>query len=635
MNERDSKNTNGKMPPPPKKITTTTNPPGREVKKRLAGLPALKEHLRSDHGYTLCDLCVENKRDFVSKLSRYTPSGLQKHEARGDGEHSGFTGHPLCEFCKPLRFYDIVKLHEHLNKEHYKCHLCDKRGKPNQFFKDYTSLERHFDREHYLCHDAQCLAARFVVFENEIDMRGHEASVHGTSRRDGGTKIKLEFRVRRDGQELMSQHQNVPSGEDFQFGLNGEAFVPEALPDHQQQQQRQVNEPEISHPLHAARTAELRAHAAMVRMRDGSGGGNHIEEFPSLATNAPSTASGMLVGWTTVGARAVAGRPGGLRTTSVGTVTEEEFPSLGPGPSVGASRNMRALGLGKQTKKPQHSLVSGPKFAAVASRQSGTPMSTMSYSSYNSTSAPDLSRDNFPSLGSGPNAFVPTIPTSSSRARPNLKSSEEFPSLGGASSSTSMRAASNPYASVQAHARKLREGNVAYPSLTSFSDFPPPPTSHAGKKSNNVDSFFAPKKPPPIDNMLQFPPPSASALKVPPSTDNIDAGKDVVQSLKNALGTARYKKLRVLTKDFAMGNIAPQRFVDDIATLFDHGLGDRAFWDLIPSLIIDIPNEKAVHSAMQYLESARMVYEMQSFELDSNNTSNSWAKNNSSGGFGL
>jgi hypothetical protein len=135
--------------------------------------------------------------------------------------------------------------------------------------------------------------------------------------------------------------------------------------------------------------------------------------------------------------------------------------------------------------------------------------------------------------------------------------------------------------------------------------------------------------------MLQFPPPSAVALKAPPTTDNIDAGKDVVQSLKNALGTARYKKLRVLTKDFAMGNIAPQRFVDDIATLFDHGLGDRAFWDLIPSLIIDIPNEKAVHSAMQYLESARMVYEMQSFELDSNNTSNSWAKNNSSGGFGL
>ena len=172
---------------------------GREVKKRLTGLKALKAHLRIDHGYALCELCVENKRDFVSKLVRYTPQGLKQHQAKGDGEHSGFNGHPLCEFCKPLRFYDVVKLHEHLNKEHYKCHICDKQGKPNQFFKDYTRLERHFDRDHYLCHDQQCIAARFVVFENEIDLRAHESSVHGTTRRDGGTKIKLEFRVRRDG----------------------------------------------------------------------------------------------------------------------------------------------------------------------------------------------------------------------------------------------------------------------------------------------------------------------------------------------------------------------------------------------------------------------------------------------------
>lgn len=618
VSERDlgSANANGKQPPQ----QPTKN--SREAKKRLAGLPALKAHLRSDHGYALCDLCVDNKRDFVSKLSRYTPSGLQRHEAKGDGEHSGFNGHPLCEFCKPLRFYDILKLHEHLNKEHYKCHLCDRRGKPNQFFKDYTSLERHFDREHYLCHDAQCLAARFVVFENEIDMRGHEASVHGTSRRDGGTKIKLEFRVRREGEDLVSRHQNVPSGEDFQFGLNGEAFVPEALPD----QQRQVNEPVISHPLHAARTAELRAQAAMVRMRDGSGGGNETEDFPSLAMDAPSTAPGMLVGWTTVGARAVAGRAGGLRTTAVGTVTEEEFPSLGPAPSVVASRNMRALGLGKSTKK-QQALKAGPKFAAVASRQSSTPMSAVSYSSHIPTSAPDLSRDNFPSLGSGPKPFVPTIPMSSSRAAPNMKSSDDFPSLGGASAP-----ASNAYAAVQAHARKLREGCVPFPSLTSSSDFPPPPTSHASRKANNANSFFAPKKPPPMDNILQFPPPSASAAKQPPSAENIEAGKDVVQTLKHTLGAERYKKLRGLTKDFAMGNIPPERYVDDIASLFDQGFGDNAFWDMVPSLIIDIPNEKAVKSAMHYLESIRMVCEMQEFELDSNKTANSWASSNPTGG---
>ena len=218
-----------------------------------------------------------------------------------------------------------VKLHEHLNKEHYKCHICDKLGKPNQFFKDYARLERHFDREHYLCHHPQCIAARFVVFENEIDLRAHEASVHGTSRRDGGTKIQLEFRVRRDGDNFEHVgNQSVPGTEDFQFGLNGEAFVPDALPGQEGGEvgRRQENEPVITHGLHARRTAELRAEAARVREREGlsaggSGGrGNASESFPSLGADSPATTS--LVGWTSDGARI-----SGLTRTPVGQVTSE------------------------------------------------------------------------------------------------------------------------------------------------------------------------------------------------------------------------------------------------------------------------------------------------------------------------
>lgn len=132
----------------------------RTAKKRLRALPALQSHLRTAHNMTLCELCITHKRDFVSKLPRFTPQGLKSHQTKGDGPLSGFTGHPLCEFCKPTRFYDVVKLHEHLNKEHYKCHICEKAGKVNRFFKDYDRLEWHFEREHFLCRDAQCLAAR-------------------------------------------------------------------------------------------------------------------------------------------------------------------------------------------------------------------------------------------------------------------------------------------------------------------------------------------------------------------------------------------------------------------------------------------------------------------------------------------
>jgi len=105
-----------------------------------SSLRQLQDHLRSKHTLTLCNLCVENKMDFVSCLPRFTPSQLKEHESKGDANNGAFKGHPMCEFCRPLRFYDLTKLHEHLNRDHYKCHLCEKRGKVNQFFKNYDKV---------------------------------------------------------------------------------------------------------------------------------------------------------------------------------------------------------------------------------------------------------------------------------------------------------------------------------------------------------------------------------------------------------------------------------------------------------------------------------------------------------------
>lgn len=587
----------------------------RGTKKRLAGLKALKAHLRADHGYALCDLCVTNKRDFVSKLARYTPRGLKSHQSRGDGDLSGFTGHPLCEFCKPLRFYDIVALHEHLNREHYKCHICDKLGKRNQFFKDYPRLERHFDREHFLCHDPQCVAARFVVFENEIDLRAHESSVHGTGRGDGGTKIKLEFRVRREGEREFA-NQSVPTGDDFGFGLNGEAFVPEALPDERAATTalRQANEPVISHPAHAARTAELRAHAAMVRERDGasataaSGHGDRgsDEAFPALAGE---SSSGMLVGWTADGARTAAGGAGGLRKTPVGAVTQEEFPSLGPATSADRRYDIVGGRPGARGKKKAHAPVAN--FSSVASRPTATPFFGTPSAAANSV--PGMTRNNYPSLGGASTA-------------PNMNANN-FPSLGG---STGTASSGNPYAPVQAHARKLNAGRAPGSALSN-ADFPPPPSS---KKATGVKAAFAPKKPPPMDNVLQFPPPSTTTTLQQSSNnrqsaqtaESLKAGKETVDSLKQILGSVRYKKLKSLTKDFAIDSITPDAYVEEAASLFDKGLGDVAFWDHIPLLIRDMPNTSTVNRAMSHLESLRVVNQMQEFEFNTSNADDSKKK---------
>ena len=601
----------------------------RETKKRLMGLPALKSHLRSEHGYTLCELCIDNKRDFISKLCRYTPRGIKEHESNGDPDGTGFHGHPLCEFCKPQRFYDVVKLHEHLNKEHYKCHVCDKQGMPNQFFKDYIALEKHFDREHYLCSDPQCLAARFVVFENDVELRVHEASVHGSMNAGGGTKIKLEFRIRREaGEENILRrgdggHQ-VPTGEDFQYGLDGEAFVPEALPDERVRQQRQTNEPEITHPLHAARTAELRAQAARVRARDGTvtGSGGVTEAFPALGINTVSAvatggnASGMLVGWTSEGVRAVASGPGGvvpaggrLKMTSVGRVTEDEYPSLAPPPPASKFKLAKSTGNIVGLKKPttRGSIATGPKkFSAVAS------------------SPVIIGR---PTLDHGLTSFVPSTLTplsSSTRTTvPNLTSTDNFPSLGASRSTATInetpynQQSSNPYAAVQAHTKKLKQ--LQQPSF-GLSDFPPSPSSSAiaTKKSTTISTAFAPKKPPPSDNILQFPPLAGSnntSHPPPCATESIEAGKMTIESLKQLLGTVQYKKLRKATKEFASGTMTPEQYVDLAASFFDHGFRDEAFWDNIPSLIRDIPNAAAVNGAMWYLDETRVVNNMLELEF--------------------
>ena len=121
-------------------------------------------------------------------------------------------------------------------------------------------MEKHFDRQHFLCTDPQCLAARFVVFENEIDLRHQEINIHGGTS-TGSTKINLEFNVRREGFGGEGYEDQRPPTEDgFGQRLDGQAFVPDALP----QQQLDAT---TAHPQHLQRTQELQAQAAQIRQQ--------------------------------------------------------------------------------------------------------------------------------------------------------------------------------------------------------------------------------------------------------------------------------------------------------------------------------------------------------------------------------
>ena len=363
---------------------------------KKAPIKILQEHLRKEHRMSLCNLCVEHKRDFVTCLPRFTPSQVQNHLKNGDGPESGFKGHPLCEFCKPKRFYDLAALHQHLHKEHYECHVCKKQGLENQFFKNYKSLEKHFDSQHFLCHHPNCLAARFMVFENEIDLRAHEMQVHGASS-TGSTKITVEFQTRRVGYDGsgVGEQQDVPSDSDFNYGLDGQAFVPDALP-------RTSNGRTELHPQHVQRTEELKAQAAV--MREQQAARDQEESFPTLqAATGQSSSSAPLVGWAS---DSTVQRLQGNRKKNAGKVTEEDFPTLptAPGAKANATKNAIRGNVGATRRQFAAMQTSGatPSYGTAAARLRA-PASTPGFAAGPRTTSlnqqANLSADNFPSLG--------------------------------------------------------------------------------------------------------------------------------------------------------------------------------------------------------------------------------------------
>jgi len=72
-------------------------------------LKKLFAHLRVSHKRFLCQLCVDNKRDFVSSMPRMTASELRKHESNGDGLESGFKGHVSLCVIQTQRFFLILR----------------------------------------------------------------------------------------------------------------------------------------------------------------------------------------------------------------------------------------------------------------------------------------------------------------------------------------------------------------------------------------------------------------------------------------------------------------------------------------------------------------------------------------------
>ncbi|TMW65890.1 hypothetical protein Poli38472_003655 [Pythium oligandrum] len=155
----------------------------------------LKDHLRIEHSTEFCELCLSHQHFFVQEHPVFTKAGLKAHNVgrnRSTGpKASGKDFHPMCQFCK-RRFYGDMQLYEHLERDHFRCHICKIE---HEYFRNYSSLEAHFRREHFLCEESTCLANRFVVFPNDIEYHAHMQSIHGVMNR-----LVLNFQVARGGE---------------------------------------------------------------------------------------------------------------------------------------------------------------------------------------------------------------------------------------------------------------------------------------------------------------------------------------------------------------------------------------------------------------------------------------------------
>ncbi|XP_020575748.1 LOW QUALITY PROTEIN: zinc finger protein 598-like [Phalaenopsis equestris] len=181
-------------------------------KLKFKDIEQLKNHLYHQHKMFMCNLCMEGRKIFISEQKLYSRSQLRQHISTGgsevdgsESERGGFTGHPMCEFCKNP-FYGDTELYMHMSREHFTCHICQ-RQHPGQYdyYRNYEDLETHFRQDHFLCESETCLAKKFVVFQTDAEMKRHNAIQHGghmsRAKRNAALQIPISFRYRRNEQD--------------------------------------------------------------------------------------------------------------------------------------------------------------------------------------------------------------------------------------------------------------------------------------------------------------------------------------------------------------------------------------------------------------------------------------------------
>ncbi|EGW30363.1 uncharacterized protein SPAPADRAFT_143728 [Spathaspora passalidarum NRRL Y-27907] len=150
--------------------------------EKLDSFKALGNHAKEIHSKYFCHLCQKFKHAFISELPLYTARQLQRHQTEGDGDDSGFKGHPACKHChhKNNRYYSEDELKVHIRDKHERCHICDQFDRKNaDYYRNYDALYAHFQADHFVCRAPACIEKKFVVFRDDLDLTAHMLKEHG------------------------------------------------------------------------------------------------------------------------------------------------------------------------------------------------------------------------------------------------------------------------------------------------------------------------------------------------------------------------------------------------------------------------------------------------------------------------
>eukprot|EP00041_Stephanoeca_diplocostata_P028145 m.787985 g.787985 ORF g.787985 m.787985 type:complete len:1045 (-) comp23310_c0_seq4:405-3539(-) len=347
----------------------------------------LKRHMSRDHEKFLCELCVEAQTLFPFEHKIYSRKELVAHKRSAP---NGRSTHPNCAFCD-TRFFDSDALAEHLHRSHEMCPLCDREGKPDQYFRNYRELETHFSRAHYLCKDPGCREKTFVVFSSLADLRAHEAATHkiGPGGRinvtslvggngNGGRRERGGGAHGGSGRKLASSE--TASGADA--GVDGHEPIMNVEP-----------------------PPDLFSGPTLQQAATNPG----VAPAPSDGSHGNRGGAGPPPSW-------VGGHATPMALSGAGASLEEAFPSLGGG---GGTRRPVATGNGRSTASMTSSMTS-PMISSASSAASATSWGTVT------------ARD---SAGGSLSSGYPTTPaapsTRTAAPRQSQPQAADFPSLGG------------------------------------------------------------------------------------------------------------------------------------------------------------------------------------------------------------